>query len=134
MDDDVDDLLFSREELVEYDDESLSCLLFVLDEILFTLLLLLLLLLELLSLLPSFSLSLDDEEDDEVRDVLLPPEAIKLDGATFKLLENGICMIELDDEDEFFELLDFFCLLLLEDERFVEASGSISGRLAREDE
>ena len=72
MDDEDDDLFLSRDddpaEYVEYDDGSLSCLLFVLDEILFTLLLLLeLCLLELsFSFSFSFSLSLDDEE---VRDV-----------------------------------------------------------------
>jgi hypothetical protein len=67
-DDEDDDLFLSRDEepaeYDEYDDDgSLSCLLFVLDEILFTLLLLL----ELCLLSFSFSLSFDE---DEVRDVL----------------------------------------------------------------
>lgn len=67
-DDDDDDLFLSRDdepvEYDEYDDGSLSCLLFVLDEILFTLLLLLELCL--LSLSLSFSLSFDDDEEREV--------------------------------------------------------------------
>lgn len=72
MDVDDDDLFLSREdepvEYDEYEDGSLSCLLFVLEEILFTLLLLLLELLCLLSFSFSLSLSFDDEDvrDDDV--------------------------------------------------------------------
>jgi hypothetical protein len=67
-------LLLSRDDPaeyeVEYDDGSLSCLLFVLDEILFTLLLLLEL------CLPSFSFSFDD-----VREALLLLFGTTFDGA-----------------------------------------------------
>lgn len=73
-------MFLSRDELVEYDDdESLSCLLFVLDEILFTLLLLLLLPPLELCFPPSFSLSLSFDDDDEVRD----EEVLLLDGSRF---------------------------------------------------
>lgn len=80
LDDDDDDLFLSRDdepvEYDEYDDGSLSCLLFVLDEILFTLLLLLELCLPSLS----FSLSFDDDDDD-VREALPPLVEITFDGA-----------------------------------------------------
>lgn len=84
MDEDDDDLFLSREdeppvEYDEYDDDgSLSCLLFVLDEILFTFLLLLLLL-ELCLL--SFSLSFE-EDDEDVLDV-----EMTFDGTFVELLE-----------------------------------------------
>jgi hypothetical protein len=135
-------LFLSRDELVEYDDdeyedESLSCLLFVLDEILFTFLLLLLLLL-LDPCLPSLSFDDEDVRDEDV--VLLVFAGIALlDGALVLLFEYEICAFEFDDDDdEFFALLDFFCLLLDvdddDDDNAVEgANGSaIVGR--REDE
>lgn len=80
--DDDDDLFLSREdeppvEYDEYDDGSLSCLLFVLEEILFTFLLLLLLELCLLS----FSLSFE-EDDEDVLDV-----EMTFDGTLVELLE-----------------------------------------------
>lgn len=88
-DDDDDDLFLSRDdepvEYDEYDDGSLSCLLFVLDEILFTLLLLLLLELCFPSLSFSFSLSLSFE-DEELRDALLPLVEMTFVGA-LELLE-----------------------------------------------
>lgn len=112
--------LSPREEYDEYG--SLSCL-FVLDEILFTFLLLLEL------CLPSLSL-----DDDEFRE--LPPplpllllDAITFEDGAFELPEYGICAFELDEE--FFVLLDFFCLLL--DDNGVVAKGSV-GRLERDDE
>lgn len=73
-------MFLSRDELAEYaeyEDGSLSCLLFVLDEILFTFLLLLLLLLELC--LPSLSLSLSFDDDEDVRDDVLLLEGITFD-------------------------------------------------------
>jgi hypothetical protein len=128
-------LFLSRDELVEYDDESLSCLLFVLDEILFTLLLLLLppAPLELCLLLLSFSLSLE-EDDDEVRDDVLEGIGPAV-GAFVELLEKGICAFEpVEELDELlFVVLDFFCLLL-DDDKLLVASGSLVGRLERDDE
>lgn len=88
-DDDDEDLFLSRDdepvEYDEYEDGSLSCLLFVLEEILFTLLLLLLLL-ELCfpSFSFSFSLSLSFDEDEVLEDVL-PLVEITFCG-TFELL------------------------------------------------
>lgn len=112
--------LSPREEYDEYG--SLSCL-FVLDEILFTFLLLLLEL-----CLPSLSF-----DDDEFRELPPPPllllDAITFDDGAFELPEYGICAFELDEE--FFVLLDFFCLLL-DDDNGVVAKGSV-GRLERED-
>lgn len=128
-DEDDDDLFLSPREEYEYG----SCL-FVLDEILFTFLLLLELCL--------LSLSFSFDEDDDVRDedvpllllLLLLLEGIILEVGAFELeVEYGICAFEL--EDEFFVLLDFFCLLLLDDvdkDVFV-ANGSV-GRLERDDE
>lgn len=88
-DEDDDDLFLSRDdepvEYDEYDDGSLSCLLFVLDEILFTLLLLLLLELCFPSLSFSFSLSLSFD-DEELRGALPPLVEMTFDGA-LELLE-----------------------------------------------
>lgn len=90
MDDDDDDLFLSREdepvEYDEYEDGSLSCLLFVLEEILFTLLLLLPPELCLLSFSFSLSLSFDDED---VRDEVLPLVEMTFEG-WLELLEYGI--------------------------------------------
>ena len=113
--------LSPREEYDEYG--SLSCL-FVLDEILFTFLLLLLLEL----CLPS--LSFDDDEFREPPPPLLLLDAITFEDGAFELPEYGICAFELDEE--LFVLLDFFCLLLLDDNGVV-AKGSV-GLLEREDE
>lgn len=77
VEDDDDDLFLSRDEPVEYD--VYGSLLFVLDEILFTLLLLLLEL-----CLPSLSFSLDDEEEFLE---LLPLVVITFDVALLALPE-----------------------------------------------